>query len=676
MRALLAISMFFFALQVQAQGLLWPAAAAPCNTTLQACVNGASPGFTVLIATDTPTNVIASGNFLQLNQSIHLVAAAGYRPVFPVGVGIQISASGNASFTVAGLTLRNRGVLAVSGGGGATTLVVRDVRIDDSAGNGGFTFSQIGAGTMNVHAEHNRYQRTGSGAGLGFQVDTFDGTVNADLRFNEVDLSKDHTSAYGMVGATSGNGTARIDFSNNIVRGTFSYGALCGVMGSSASATSSLVLRAYGNIVTPGVRGVGTGICAFGGEGTSSAYLINNTLVDLGLGAYLGVRPFTPPTVTQAMQGYLANNLITLNQTAVVQQALASAVTNTSNLLFANGANGSGFTPHASSVFSDPALISRERPYLASNSAAIGQGNGFAIVFAPGTALPLLDADGHRRLKGGTIDIGAYEYGDAWFLAVSPASQPTSNSFAFTHPSVDGDGSARLQASATPIAGTSLLAPFGVYRSGATPTWAMFAQNPFVVLGGGVGFNLFAAATGSGSFLHQTASSTSSSQIDNTSVNGNPDAMVFVTSNWNPSGGSGVYNDHPIGVYTYADNNWYVQTGDGSSLSNGAAFNVYTQNASPNVFRLDPGADSILSIPPGQAVEIPVDEIAVACAVVVFTPWASSNDGRNYDIYRRPNGRWAIYSPTGIADGTRFNVMYSPRQVFECAGPMFRDSFE
>ena len=30
----------------------------------------------------------------------------------------------------------------------------------------------------------------------------------------------------------------------------------------------------------------------------------------------------------------------------------------------------------------------------------------------------------------------------------------------------------------------------------------------------------------------------------------------------------------------------------------------------------------------------------------------------------------------GVAPGTRFNVMYSPRQIFECSGPLFRNGFE
>jgi len=130
-------------------------------------------------------------------------------------------------------------------------------------------------------------------------------------------------------------------------------------------------------------------------------------------------------------------------------------------------------------------------------------------------------------------------------------------------------------------------------------------------------------------------------------------------------------------VYTYADDNWRIQSGDAALMPSGASFNVYAQDETPTVFRLVVDEGNTLDVPPGQAVEIPLDEPAVACAVVIVTPYRTGSDDFSFDVYRRGgNGRWAIYSPTGLPEGTRFNVMYSPRQVFECAGPLFRNGFE
>jgi hypothetical protein len=675
MRLLLAILLFSFAPLSFAQGVVWPNAIAPCNGSLQACVDAQPAGFTVMVAQDNPTNIDVDST-LQLPRTIRLIAAAGYHPVFPAGVSIGAQLSDGMSIEIEGIGLRNQKILAFMQTGGTGSVVLRDIDIVDRDGQGGFSFLQLGNGTLDVRVENSSYLRIG-GTANPVNASAQAGTLNVDLRFNRFEVPDSTSSAYGVVGAVTADGDVNLDALNNRFLGSFAYGALCGVIGTGANASSAVKLRAFHNVFTPSLYRRGVGICAFGGEGAMSAYLVNNSMVNLGLAAYLGERAFSPPASPQALTGYVFNNLIAYNDTAVQQQPAASAITNGNNLLFGNTFTGIGFTPDAAStVLADPRLVSRARPYLGSGSPAINQGNGLALVFAPGTAPPLLDADGHRRIKDGTLDIGAYEFGDAWFRAVSPNSPVASNYFEFRHPSTDANANARIQGTPTPITGATLLASYGVFRFGSPLRWAVFAQNNFTILPSGIGFNLFSAANGGGSFLHTTASSSASSQIDNVAVNGKPEAMVFVTSNWNPTGGDGVYNDHPIGVYTYADNNWYVQSGDGFGLSNGASFNVYAQDPSPSVFRLETRAETIIPVPPGAAVEIPLDEIAVACAVVVITPWTTSSDNRHYDVYRRGNGRWAIYSPSGIPDGTRFNIMYSPRQVFECSGPLFKDGFE
>jgi serine protease len=78
-------------------------------------------------------------------------------------------------------------------------------------------------------------------------------------------------------------------------------------------------------------------------------------------------------------------------------------------------------------------------------------------------------------------------------------------------------------------------------------------------------------------FVHR-ASSTSASYIttiDNPYANGNPNAVLIVTQNWNPGGGlfSGVYNNHPIGVW-YDGSHWTIYNEDFAAIPPNAAFNV------------------------------------------------------------------------------------------------------
>lgn len=63
--------------------------------------------------------------------------------------------------------------------------------------------------------------------------------------------------------------------------------------------------------------------------------------------------------------------------------------------------------------------------------------------------------------------------------------------------------------------------------------------------------------------------------LDDPLTNGNPDAVLSVTQNWNPGGGRGVYNNHAISVLYDKDlQKWAIYNRDGAPMPDGAAFNV------------------------------------------------------------------------------------------------------
>ena len=56
---------------------------------------------------------------------------------------------------------------------------------------------------------------------------------------------------------------------------------------------------------------------------------------------------------------------------------------------------------------------------------------------------------------------------------------------------------------------------------------------------------------------------------------GNPNAVLVVTHNWNPGGSPGKYNDHPIGVWYDRDRSkWAIFNQDRAAMPVGADFNV------------------------------------------------------------------------------------------------------
>jgi hypothetical protein len=80
-------------------------------------------------------------------------------------------------------------------------------------------------------------------------------------------------------------------------------------------------------------------------------------------------------------------------------------------------------------------------------------------------------------------------------------------------------------------------------------------------------------------FIHRATAATilgSVSKIEHPLCNGDPNAILIVTPNWNPGGVGGVYNNHAIGVYyePAPTARWYIFNQDSAAMPVGAAFNV------------------------------------------------------------------------------------------------------
>jgi sortase A len=73
-----------------------------------------------------------------------------------------------------------------------------------------------------------------------------------------------------------------------------------------------------------------------------------------------------------------------------------------------------------------------------------------------------------------------------------------------------------------------------------------------------------------------------STYLDDPLVNGKTGAILSVTQNWNPGGGSGTYNDHPVDVrYDAGRQQWAIYNTDDAAMPDGAAFNVAVSGVAP-----------------------------------------------------------------------------------------------
>lgn len=679
-----------FAASVHAQSVTWPAAAPPCNGTLQACINAQPPGFLVLVDSDAPTNVVtAPATSLVLSKTVYLYPAPGRKPRFPPGLSIVASAlPAGSEVEVEGFTLRDGGEVRIVGNhaSGRVSLTVRRMRFEHlGVFGGGVSAEQLAAGELRIQVRDNDYLRTGGAGNFAF-VGTTAGQLNGEIAFNRVSIPDGDTSAYGIAVGASDTGSFDLTVAGNEIHGSFVFGALCAIAGPSAPVKlMSPTARLQSNVVRPAIRGRGTGVCAFAGENPLLAEIANNTLIDLGTAIALVPRPFSTPASPQPIIGHFANNLIAWNATGVVQSPVAAAVTNQHNLFFGNGSNGSGFTPGILTLFANPQLTSRERPYLAPGSPAINGGN---INFVPAPSVwPRLDADGLRRTIGSAPDIGAYESGDAHFGAVAGSTNTSNNYFVLDHPSTNGQNLARVFATPNFELGGSVNAgPFGTWWIIGDARMSIFNQNVSAPMAAGVGFNTFVpgpqSPVGSGPprdanvFVHRAGSPASpSTMLDDSSVNLRPEQIVLVTQNWNPQdppASIGVYNNRHVTLEIYADERWRVVNANGDPIPAGAAFNVYAQPPSPNAF-VQPAS-------PMTGSRIVLDHRwlnGYPCAR--FQVSSVFADAVGFDVdYQAPTGRWEIFrqGPGVWPPGARFHVLVSPRQVFECAGPLFRDGFE
>jgi hypothetical protein len=148
-------------------------------------------------------------------------------------------------------------------------------------------------------------------------------------------------------------------------------------------------------------------------------------------------------------------------------------------------------------------------------------------------------------------------------------------------PAIDGDPDAIVlvvrSTDRQDAKGATYAHNIGVWYEGAhEKRWAIFNQDRAVVPAGTT-FEV-TVPPASEAFVHFAAPLNTvgdRTYLDNPLTNGEPDAVPAIVQNWNPGGGRGVYNDHPIGVVYDADRKrWAIYNKNGAPIPDGVAFNI------------------------------------------------------------------------------------------------------
>jgi hypothetical protein len=143
------------------------------------------------------------------------------------------------------------------------------------------------------------------------------------------------------------------------------------------------------------------------------------------------------------------------------------------------------------------------------------------------------------------------------------------------HPQLNGNPSAAFVVTQNwnpgGVGGTYNDHPIGTWYNSFAGRWTIYNQD-LVTLPLDAAFNVRIERSYA---VRPTLRIGSSAYLDHPELNGQPNAKVFATSNYNPMGIGGVYNDHSIGVwYSAAQAKWAVYNLDGAAMPVNAGFNV------------------------------------------------------------------------------------------------------
>ena len=154
-------------------------------------------------------------------------------------------------------------------------------------------------------------------------------------------------------------------------------------------------------------------------------------------------------------------------------------------------------------------------------------------------------------------------------------------------------------------------------------------------------------------FVHTATAGTITvdlSLIDHPDLNGNPNAKLLVSHNWNPGGTGGVYNDFTTGVYYSAgDSKWGVYNESGANMVEDSSYNVYIAQGSEVFLHIADLANqgsfasySVLNHP-----DLNNNPNANIILTTYYNPNSLRND-HNYGVwYDDIDGRWNIYTEGG-----------------------------
>ena len=380
--------------------------AAPCDTTLQACVTAAAGGDTIELATNTLIN-----EDVNIDKSLILQAAAGFAPQLLAATAV--STATDVDITVTKLAITGSIFGACRGTGNLTLRVIQN---SIAAGNNDAIFvgdNGCTTGTKTVFIAGNSITQAPNNINSAIVLEAAEGGFQATISDNDIGLSTLNNGGGVILFSINGHDASATIARNRIHGADYNEGIEVrndgpgGVL--RASIFNNLIAGQNGNSGGPGS-------IALSPTGSVDVTIINNTIVDGRVGMNIAV----PTDRSAALTGAIVNNIFArLSEGGIGVRTMPPGLSNSNNLFFANaGGNSDGFIPGPGTRVGDPAFRDPAAGDYSLTSASDAIDRGKSAVAPTG-----LDLAGNARVQGTAVDIGALESSFALALPtpVSPA---------------------------------------------------------------------------------------------------------------------------------------------------------------------------------------------------------------------------------------------------------------
>jgi hypothetical protein len=403
----LAATAIAVAMPAAASALTWPGPA-PCNTTLQDCIESAADGDILEVATDGP---IAESVEI-FAKSLTLRPAAGFTPVFegmPSLDAIEaFGADTPVTVRIEGMTVRGGLIRVYQGGSGLFQAIIDSNVIEADALD--FSLTAIGVGTFGaaptgpvgffIYGNVIRFDFLGGDDVSAIAIDDLPGETTGIILANRV-IGGGPSSTYHAIRIRNGGGIATIEASYNRIEAAGYNG---GILIQEDDAGGSMTARVFNNLVTGSldINGPQPGAIVLRADaGNLDATVLNNTLAGnaTGFAARVGAGA--------SLTGVLANTIVADSTNRGVRIDAAAQFSNEHNLVFGNGSDD--FTPGPGTILADPRFVGGGDFHPLPNSPVRDAGNTALVADID------FDLDGAARVLGPEVDIGVFELSDRIF---------------------------------------------------------------------------------------------------------------------------------------------------------------------------------------------------------------------------------------------------------------------